>query len=146
MTSDGSPWRPLVHALDIAKAIRMTLESPRDRVHGEIFNVGDTRQNYRVREIAEVVSATFPGCALTIGKNDGDNRSYRVSFDKIHERLPNFQCRRDAATGARQLLDVFTRIDMAPATFDSPSYTRLKQLQHLLTTEQIDADFFWTAP
>jgi nucleoside-diphosphate-sugar epimerase len=144
LTSDGTPWRPLVHVRDICDAIACVLAAPREVVHGQIFNVGDTRQNYRVREIAEVVSATFPGCALTIGKNDGDNRSYRVSFDKIHDRLPDFRCRRDAETGARQLLDVFTRIDMGPEVFLAPSYTRLKQLEHLLTTQQIDTNLYWS--
>jgi nucleoside-diphosphate-sugar epimerase len=143
LTSDGTPWRPLVHVRDICDAIACVLAAPREVVHGQIFNVGDSRQNYRVREIAEIVSETFPDCALTIGRNDGDNRSYRVSFDKIHERLPDFQCRRDAATGARQLLDVFTRIDMSPEVFQAPSYTRLKQLEHLLTTQQIDTNLYW---
>jgi nucleoside-diphosphate-sugar epimerase len=143
LTSDGTPWRPLVHVRDICDAVACALAAPREVVHGQIFNVGDSRQNYRVREIAEVVSETFPDCALTIGRNDGDNRSYRVSFDKIHERLPGFQCRRDAATGARQLLDVFTRIDMPPDVFQAASYTRLKQLEHLLATEQIDANLYW---
>jgi len=146
LTSDGTPWRPLVHVSDICDAVACVLEAPREVVHDQIFNVGDTRQNYRVREIAGIVSATFPGCALTVGTSDGDNRSYRVSFDKIHERLPEFRCRRDAATGARQLLDLFTRIGLTPETFRAPSYTRLQQLEHLLATGQIDADFYWRQP
>jgi nucleoside-diphosphate-sugar epimerase len=145
MTSDGTPWRPLVHALDIAKAIACALEAPRDVVHGQVFNVGDTRQNYRVREVAEIVAAVFPGCALSFGDGGADNRSYRVAFDKIHERLPGFSCDWDAERGARQLHDVFRRIDMTAEQFDAPGFTRLKQLEHLIRTQQIDADFFWTA-
>ena len=146
MTSDGTPWRPLVHALDIAKAIACVLDAPRDAVHGQVFNVGDTRHNYRVREVAEVVAEVFPGCALSFGESGADNRSYRVCFDRIHERLPGFSCDWDAERGARQLLAVFRHIDMTADTFNAPGFTRLKQLEHLLRTRQIDSDFFWTSP
>lgn len=145
LTSDGSPWRPLVHILDIGEAIACTLEAPREVVHNQIFNVGDSSQNHRIREVAEIVSQTFPGCALTVGRGDGDNRSYRVSFDKIHERLPGFHCRRDAATGARELLAVFERIGMTAEVFGHRAFTRLKQLQHLIGTGQVNVDLFWGA-
>lgn len=144
MISDGTPWRPLVHALDIAEAIRCTLEAPREVVHDEVFNVGDTSQNYQVREIAEIVADAFPGCRLTFGDQGSDNRSYRVSFDKIHDRLPDFRCQWDAERGARQLRTVFEKIDMTRETFEFRGFTRLKQLKHLIETSQIDADFFWS--
>jgi len=146
MTSDGTPWRPLVHALDIGKAIACVLDAPREAVHGQVFNVGDTRQNYRVREVAEIVAAVFPGCELTFGTGASDNRSYRVGFEKIHAALPAFSCDWDAERGARQLLEVFRRIDMTPEVFNAPGFTRLKQLEYLIRTRQIDSDFFWTAP
>lgn len=80
MTSDGTPWRPLVHALDICRAILAVLESPREVVHNEVFNVGDTQHNYRVKEIAEIVAETFTGAAEQLenaglqAKNDGGLR------------------------------------------------------------------------
>jgi nucleoside-diphosphate-sugar epimerase len=144
MTSDGSPWRPLVHVLDIGEAIACALEAPRDAVHAQIFNVGDNEENYRVREVAEIVATTFPGCELTIGSSDGDNRSYRVSFDKIHEHMPAFRCRHTVESGARQLLELFQRIDMPLETFEARPFTRLKQLNYLLATAQLDADLFWS--
>lgn len=143
MTSDGTPWRPLVHVHDIGEAIACALEAPREVVHNQIFNVGDTKQNYRVREIAQIVAETFPGCELTLGASDKDNRSYRVSFEKINTRLPGFRCQRDAAVGASQLREIFERIDMSRDVFEGRAYTRLKQLQHLLKTQQIDSHFFW---
>ena len=146
MTSDGSPWRPLVHALDIARAIMCTLEAPLDVVRGEIFNVGDTAQNYRVREIAEIVAEAFPGCGLSFGEAGADNRSYRVSFDKISSRLPGFRCEWDARRGARQLAALFARIELTGELFGSRGFTRLKQLEYLLESGQIDRDFFWTDP
>lgn len=143
MTSDGTPWRPLVHVLDICEAIACVLDAPRQNVHAQVLNVGASGQNYRVREIAEVVAEAFPGCQVTFGKSDGDNRSYRVSFDKIHTLLPAFTCRRDAAQGARELHDVFTRIGMTRDTFEFRAYTRLKQLDYLVTTQQVDDNLFW---
>src|SRR5882762_1771071 len=68
MTSDGTPWRPLVHGLEIARAIIATFEAPLEAVHDEILNVGDTTQNYRVREIAETVADVFQGCKVSFGE------------------------------------------------------------------------------
>lgn len=143
MTSDGQPWRPLVHIRDISEAIACTLDAPRDVVHNEIFNVGSTEQNYRVREIAEIVADVFPDCETTFGSSDGDNRSYRVSFDKIHSQLPGFRCRYDARKGAEELRGVFERIQLSEEDFLSRSYTRLKQLRYLIDTEQLDSELFW---
>lgn len=145
MTSDGTPWRPLVHALDIAKAIACAVEAPRDAVHGATFNVGSTEQNYRVRNIAEIVARHFPGCELSFGDGGSDNRSYRVSFDKINRDLPGFSCDWDAEKGAAQLRELFERIDLDAATFGGRGHTRLAQLEYLLRTRQIDQDFFWAA-
>jgi len=143
LTSDGTPWRPLVHGLDIARAIIAVLDAPRELVHNQIFNVGDTSHNYRVKEIAEIVAETFPGCRLVFGASGADNRSYRVSFEKIRKGLPNFKCEWDARRGARQLYDLFRKIDMTAETFQNRTFTRLKQLEYLIRTSQIDDHFFW---
>lgn len=143
MISDGTPWRPLVHVLDICKAIICSLEAPRESIHNEIFNVGDNGNNYQVREIAQLVGEQFPGCEVTMGASGGDNRSYRVNFDKINSRLPGFKCERDAHLGARQLRELFERIDMPKDIFEFRAFTRLKQLQYLIRTRQIDDEFFW---
>jgi nucleoside-diphosphate-sugar epimerase len=146
MLSDGTPWRPLAHALDIAKAVRCAVEAPREPVHGEIFNVGDTRHNYQVRQLAEIVADTFPGCSLSFGDQGSDNRSYRVNFDKIASQLPGFACDWDAEKGAAQLRAVFERIGLTKEMFESRDFTRLKMLEHLLRSGQIDEHFFWVAP
>jgi nucleoside-diphosphate-sugar epimerase len=146
MTSDGTPWRPLVHVNDIAEAIRLALEAPREAVHNQVLNVGSDEQNYRIREIAEIVAATFPGCALTFGPSGGDNRSYRVSFAKIREHLPGYRCQWTAASGAAQLRDIFTQIAMSKDVFNYRAFTRLQQLKYLLATRQIDDDFYFREP
>jgi nucleoside-diphosphate-sugar epimerase len=146
MTSDGTPWRPIVHALDICQAIVAVLGAPEEAVANEIFNVGDTGHNYRVREIAEIIGEVFPDCAVSFGPPSPDNRSYRVSFAKIQKHLPSFKCRWDARRGAEQLLDLFRRIDLTEEMFQYRSFTRLRQLQYLIRTRQINDEFFWLAP
>jgi len=144
MTSDGTPWRPLVHGLDIAKAIRAVLDAPRESVHAQVLNVGADSNNYTVREIAETVGAEFPGCEVSFGEPSADNRSYRVSFAKIREVLPGFETDWDAAAGAAQLHRVFEQIAMDTETFTGRGHTRLAQIEHLLKTGQVDPQLFWT--
>jgi len=145
MTSDGTPWRPIVHGLDICQAIIAVLEAPLEAVANEVFNVGDTGHNYRVKEIAETVGEVFPDCRVSFGPPSPDNRSYRVAFDKIRKHLPGFECRWDARRGAEQLLELFRRVDMTEEVFQYRTFTRLKQLEYLIRTRQINDNFFWTA-
>jgi nucleoside-diphosphate-sugar epimerase len=145
MTSDGTPWRPLVHALDICKAIACVLEAPREEVHNELFNVGDDSQNYQIRMIADILSHVFPDCIVAYGSSGSDKRSYRVSFEKIRTKLPGFSCEWDALRGARQLRALFEHINMDEKTFNHRGFTRLKQLQYLLRTHQVDEELYWAA-
>lgn len=142
--SDGTPFRPIVHVEDICEAILCALVAPREAVGGEAFNVGDDSQNYCVREIAEVVSQTFPGSAVTYGPSGADNRSYRVSFAKIRDHMPKFRCKWSAERGARQMRAVFERIQLDERTFNSAPFTRLSELRHLRSTSQLDAKLLWT--
>ena len=144
MESDGTPWRPIVHGLDIARAIACVLDAPVEVTGNQVFNVGDTRHNYQVRDIAEVVGTVFPDCKVYFGSPGQDNRSYRVRFEKIHEFFPNFHCKWDLRKGAEQLLRLFQRIDMLKELFEHRSFTRVQQLKHLLDTGQINRKFFWT--
>lgn len=146
MSSDGTPWRPLVHALDICQAIVGALEAPRAAVHNQVFNVGEDAGNLRVRQIAEIVAEVFVGCRLAFGPPSSDQRSYRVSFAKIAARLPGFACRWTPHDGARQLRTVFEHIQLTREMFEFRGFTRLKQLQHLIATRQIDENFFWRLP
>jgi nucleoside-diphosphate-sugar epimerase len=143
MVSDGSPWRPVVHVLDICEAIYRSLIAPEEAVRGEIFNVGHTDENYRVREIAALIAEEFPGCEVTTGPSGGDNRSYRVNFDKILRQLPGFRCQYTAKDGARQLHQLFDRIGFDDSMYKYRAFTRLKQLQYLQRTKQVDAKLFW---
>jgi nucleoside-diphosphate-sugar epimerase len=143
MLSDGTPWRPLVHVLDICKAAKCALEADRKVIHDQTWNVGDSKENYQIKTVAEIISTTFPGCSLSIGDRGGDKRDYRVSFDKINSKLPGFKTEWTVKKGAEQLLEIFSRIKMTKEVFESDPYTRLKQISHLIESQQIDADFFW---
>ena len=143
MISDGTPWRPLVHIRDISRAFAAALETPRERWHNRVLNVGATEENFRVREIAALVAEAFPGCRTSFGSGDTDTRSYRVNFDRIREVLPSFSCAHTTAAGARELREIFEQIRLTPETFDHRAFTRIKQLRHLLETGQLSPDLLW---
>lgn len=143
MTSDGTPWRPLVHILDVCEAFAAVLEAPREAVFNEVFNVGNNDSNYQVKEIAQIVAEVFDGCELSFGNSDGDSRSYRVSFDKINTKLPGYKSTRTVKQGVEELKAVFDKISMDRETFEYRSFTRLKELDHLLKTGQLTDDLYW---
>ncbi len=143
MTSDGTPWRPVVHVEDICRAVRCVLQAPQPAVNGQIFNVGANSENYQVREIARTIAEVFPSCEVTVGSSAGDNRSYRVKFDKIGRHLPEFRCEWNAHKGAQELRALFERIELSPETYAFRAFTRLKQLRYLSSTGQIDDEFRW---
>jgi nucleoside-diphosphate-sugar epimerase len=144
MVSDGSPWRPVVHVDDICEAVYRCLMAPEEVIRGRVFNVGQNSDNYRIRELAQIIAEEFPGCEVSVGPPSGDTRSYRVNFDRIHRELPGFKCRYTARDGARQLRQLFERIAMQPDTYQFRAFTRLKQLKYLQSTQQIDTKFYWT--
>jgi len=145
MTSDGTPWRPFVHLLDVAEAVVCALRAPRDAVHAEIFNVGSSTSNHQIRQVAEIVGSLVPDCEVRFGDSSGDKRNYRIDFEKIHSSLPGYACRWDVERGVAELLDVFASSGFDEAAYRWRGYTRLAQIRHLLDTGQIDDDFFWTA-
>ena len=77
MISDGTPWRPLVHGLDIAQAISRALDAPAEAIYNEIFNIGSNGQNYQVKEVAEKVAKVFPDCTLSFGSQFGQSELSR---------------------------------------------------------------------
>jgi len=144
LLSDGSPWRPLVHALDMCQAVHLSITAPAESVRGQIYNVGSTEQNYRVIEIAKIVAKEFPGCELIVGESSADNRSYRVNFDKIQRVLPGFKCKWTAESGARQMHELFAKISMTEEDFRAPPYTRLKMLMKHRKSGLLNDKLFWT--
>ncbi len=143
MLSDGTPWRPLVHILDVCEAFACVLEAPTTAIHNETFNVGNTDGNYQIKEVAEIVASVFTGCTTSFGNSDGDTRSYRVDFTKINTKLPGFKSTRTVKEGAQDLKKVFDTIKLSPEIFNFRAFTRLSELDHLLATKQITDDLFF---
>lgn len=143
MSSDGTPWRPFVHIMDVAKAVVMTLQSPIENVSKKLFNVGSNDNNYQVRNIAEIIAGVFPGCKTEFGDSSGDKRNYRVSFNEIQKVLPGFTCEWNVKRGAEELKEIFESITMDEDTYKSRLYTRLKQIEYLLHGKQVDAHLYW---
>lgn len=147
LMSDGTPWRPLVHIEDISRAFLAVLEAPRETVHDQAFNVGRTSENYRIRELAEIVAETVPGCAITYAEGAGpDKRCYRVDCSKIERTLPSFRPRWDARKGARELYDAYREAGLTEAEFLGARYIRLSRIRELQGEGRLDAALRWSGP
>jgi nucleoside-diphosphate-sugar epimerase len=139
MKSDGKPWRPLVHIEDIALAFKCVAEAPRDLVHGEAFNVGRTSENYRVREVAEMVAKVVPNVEVTFASDASpDARNYRVNCDKIARTLPAYQPTWTVEAGIRQLYEAYKQAGLTKEEFFSPRYMRLAHVKNLMSGNIVD--------
>jgi nucleoside-diphosphate-sugar epimerase len=144
--SDGTPWRPIVHVEDIARATAAILEAPRELVHAEAFNVGSNGENYQVRDLADIVEERLSGCVVEYaGNGDPDPRSYRVDFGKLTSVFPGLRLTWDARRGADELAEAFQRVGLTLDEFEGPRFIRLKHLQHLLASERLDEELRWRA-
>ena len=127
LKSDGTPWRPLVHIRDIAAAFIAVLEAPRDRVHDQAFNVGRTGENYRIRQVAEMVAEVVPDCEVAFAPGASpDARDYRVDFSKIERQLPGWEPRWRLRDGIEELYEAYRRHGLTKDEFLGPRYYRLK--------------------
>jgi nucleoside-diphosphate-sugar epimerase len=143
--SDGTPWRPIVHIEDISRAFAAALTAPVELVHNQAFNVGRNSENYRVRDIANIVQEVIPGCSVAYaGAGEPDPRSYRVDFSKIARTLPSYQPQWDARRGVRELYGRFLSHGMTVEDFQSGRFTRLVQLKRLLDSARLDSSLRWS--
>lgn len=139
--SDGTPWRPLVHARDIAEAFRRCLTAPRETVHAEAFNVGTEANNVTVAQIADRVVEAVPEAKLSItGQTGSDPRSYRVDFTKIRRHLPGYDAQWSVADGAAELAAAYRDHGLTKDAFDN-DFVRLQVLKRRQASGEIDASF-----
>lgn len=139
--SDGTPWRPLVHAKDIAEAFSRCLTAPRGAVHARAFNVGTEANNATVAEIAKQAQLAVPGSVLDItGETGSDPRSYRVDFSAIRAALPGYDAVWSIAEGARELAEAYRSAPLTRESFDG-AFVRLKVLQRKQQAGLLDAAF-----
>ena len=142
--SDGMPWRPLVHIEDIARAFVAVMEAPRELVHNEAFNVGQTAENFRVREVADMVAEVVPGSKVTYAPGASpDLRNYRVNCDKIRERLPAFQPQWTLRRGIEQLHEAYKAHGLTIDEFLSSRYVRLKHVREMMEAGRLDTSLQW---
>ena len=145
MQSDGTPWRPLAHVEDIARAFLAALEAPKDAIHGEAFNIGRDEDNHQIRDIARMIGATVPGSKVTLAAGASpDKRSYRVSFAKAAERLPGFAPRWTVQRGIEELLAAYDEHGLTIEDFLSSRFQRIMRIRELLDADELDEDLRWT--
>jgi nucleoside-diphosphate-sugar epimerase len=146
LESDGRSWRPLVHVEDFSRAFLAVIEAPRELVHNEAFNVGRTAENYEIRDVAEIVHDVVPGCRVSFADDSGpDPRSYKVDCGKLETTLPAYRPEWTVERGVRELLTAFEREGMTEKDFFGPRYTRIKHIESLLASGQIDRTLRWRA-
>ena len=139
--SDGTPWRPIVHIEDISRAFLAVLDAEDEAVFNEAFNVGRTDENYRIRELADIVKEIVPDCVIAYAPDGGpDKRCYRVTCDKITGRLPAFQPQWTARRGAQELLEAYRRIGITKGEFEGERYKRIAHLRKLMAEGFIARD------
>jgi nucleoside-diphosphate-sugar epimerase len=145
LKSDGSPWRPIVHIEDISRAFIAVLNAPREVVHNQAFNVGINEENYRIRDLAEIVRETVPDCRVEYAPDaEPDKRTYRVDFGKIKRLLPEFQPQWDARRGAQQLYEAYRKYGVGLEEFEGPRYKRIDHVKQLLSNGVLDSTLRWT--
>jgi nucleoside-diphosphate-sugar epimerase len=144
--SDGTPWRPLVHVEDISRAFLAVLEAPREAIHNRAFNVGQSSENYRISEIAQMVLEVVPGSRVTYAPGGGpDPRCYRVNCDTLPSVVPAFKPRWNVPAGVRELYEAYKREGLTYEQFtgDTSRYLRIKQIQRLQGARRLNEDLRW---
>jgi nucleoside-diphosphate-sugar epimerase len=144
LKSDGTPWRPLVHIEDISRAFLAILEAPIEKIYNRAFNVGRSAESYRIRDVAEIVAQTVPGCRVEYAPGAGpDKRTYRVNCDLIQRELPLFQPAWDIRRGALELYEAYQRVGIQQAEFEGPRYKRIAHIRQLIADDLLDENLRW---
>ena len=147
LKSDGSAWRPIVHVADMSRAFLAALEAPREAIHNQAFNVGRTEENFRIRELAEIVAETVPESRLEFAEGASpDTRNYRVNCDKILKTLPGFRPEWNARKGAQELYAAYKHYGLTVEEFEGPRYRRISHIKHLIEHGRLDETLRWRAP
>jgi nucleoside-diphosphate-sugar epimerase len=145
LMSDGMAWRPLVHARDICAAFIALLEVPRERTHARAYNVGQTSENYLIRDVAELVRERVGGTVTYASGAGSDTRNYRVSCDRIAQEVPEFRPKWSVSEGIDELVENYRRYGLSLEALTGEPHQRLKRVRALLDAGRIDADLRWTS-
>ena len=144
MKSDGTPWRPIVHVEDVSRAFLAVLEAPCEVIHNQAFNVGLTQENYRIRELGEIVKEKLPGCEIEYAEGAGpDKRCYRVDCSKINRLLPGFKPQWDARAGALQIYEAYKKAKITSTILTEARFIRMNQLKQLMDRGSVSEQLRW---
>lgn len=142
--SDGTPWRPVIHILDVCHAIECLLNASAGVVNRQAFNLGIKGGNYKVIEIAKSVSDLFGGREIVVQDKSSDPRSYKISFNKIFKCIPSYSPEFDLAKGGFELVSNLQRVEKLHGKIDAEKTVRLKMLKRLIESERINSSLRWT--
>jgi nucleoside-diphosphate-sugar epimerase len=144
MTSDGTPWRPVVHIEDISRAVVAVLAAPREAIHNEAFNVGSSAETYQIKSLADMVMRTVPNCRIEFAGDAGpDKRNYKVNFSKYSRAFPDYLPTWTAERGVQSNYEAYRRIGLHKDDYEGPQFKRIAQLKHLLATGELDETYRW---
>ncbi len=144
LKSDGTPWRPVVHIEDMSLAFVAALNAPRELIHNEAFNVGRPEENYRIRELAEIVAEVVPNSRVEFAEGaSADKRNYRVDSSKIARTLPEFKSQWTARKGAQELYEAYQRVGLQLEEFEGPRYRRIDHIKMLMSEGRLDDRLRW---
>ncbi|HXF34381.1 MAG TPA: SDR family oxidoreductase [Candidatus Acidoferrales bacterium] len=137
--SDGSAWRPLVHIEDISRAVAAVLEAPRERVHCEAFNIGKNGENYRIRDLAEIIAEVATGTEVSFAQGaSADLRNYRVDCSKYEQTFPEMPLVWDVPRGVRELYAALQKHPVSAEEFEGIQYCRIAHLRWLIDEGLVD--------
>jgi nucleoside-diphosphate-sugar epimerase len=141
LQSDGTPWRPLVHIRDIIAAFAAALTAPREAIHDQAFNIGKSGENYRIREVANLVAEVVPNCEVAFAPGASpDSRNYRVDFGKAEKKLTGYKPEWTLRQGIEELYQAYKKGEMTKDEFLGPRYYRLKTVRGLQERGLLDGD------
>jgi nucleoside-diphosphate-sugar epimerase len=141
LQSDGTPWRPLVHIRDIIQGFAACLEAPVSAIANRAFNIGRTKENYRIRDVANLVAEVVPNCRVAFAAGASpDLRNYRVDFTRAETELPGFAPRWTLREGIEELYRAYTEAKLTKDEFLGPRYYRLRTVQGLQSRGVLDRD------
>jgi nucleoside-diphosphate-sugar epimerase len=135
-----------VHIRDIIAAVVAVLETPREIVHNQVFNVGRNDENFRISEIADIVAQVVPGSRIEYAPGGGpDARCYRVSFDKMTRMVPSFRPQWTARMGAQELYDAYREGGLTLTDIEKGRYVRISEIRRQQSAGRLDGELHWTA-
>ncbi len=144
--SDGTPWRPLVHIEDIARAFLVMAEAPREKIHNQAFNVGRQGENYQIRDVADIVAGVVPGSRVKYAEGAGpDLRCYRVNFSKLTDSFPQLQLTWNVERGVQELHKAYVDVGLTYEDFTG-KLLRIKHVKQLQVENRLNESLRWVVP